>query len=302
MSRLRALLAAPAQSWALRRLIECETLPPGERYLSVHLNAAHLEFARRGTKMFHGLVGTAFELDSLADGRSRVTGVHGADWLSGLDGAHLDRLVATDVRLFGPYPYIGGEIGFELGLFARPEADLAAPFVAFLTKVANVTCGFGPLVESGVELLFGGDGTALQIGGFGTLAGAGTYALLAGEGTVEYRDGRLHRDGRPVAESYLVFTVSGSRERTDWAAVPELKAAWAACQRVIRDGNHQRVDEELTLFRRIALTCHELLPRDAERIVENAKELAATVLSAGPTARGANREVPELDALDPFTT
>ena len=246
-------------------------------------------------------MGTAFELDSLVDGRSRVTGVHGADWLAGIDSAHLDRLVTTEVRLFGPRPYIGGDIGFELGLFERPEANLAAPFVTFLTKVADVTGGLGPLVESGVELLFGGDGTALQIGGFGTLPGPGTYALLAGEGTAAYRDGRLHRDDRPIAEPYVVFTVSSSRERTDWATIPELKAAWTDCQRAIRDGNHRRVDEELTVFRRVVLTCHDLLPRDAERIVDKAKELATTVLGAGPTAKGTDRDVPGLETLDPFT-
>ncbi|MFL6125073.1 hypothetical protein [Actinophytocola sp.] len=301
MSRLRALLTSPAHSWTLRRLIKGEELPAGERYLSVHLNAAHLEFSRRGTKKFHGLVGTAFELDSLADGRSRITGVHGAEWLAGIDGAHLDRLVATDVRLYGPRPYIGGDISYELGLFARPEADLAAPFVTFLTKVAEATGGLGPLVESGVELLFDGDRTALQIGGFGTLSGAGTYALLAGEGIADFRDGGLHRAGQPVTESYLVFTVSGSCERTDWASIPELQASWADCQRAIRDGNHRRVDEELMVFRRTVLTCHELLVRDAERIVESAKRLATAVLSAGPTARGADLDVPGLDALDPYT-
>jgi hypothetical protein len=208
VSRLRALLTAPAQSWTMHHLTEGEELPSGERYLSVHLNAAHLKYARRGTKMFHGLVGSAFELDNLADGRSRVTGVHGADWLAGIDGAHLDRLVATDVRLFGPRPYIGGDIGYELGLFARPEADLAAPFVTFLTNVAEATGGLGPLDESGVELLFGNDTTALQIGGFGTLPGAGTYGLLAGEGAAEFSDRHLRRAGQPIAGSYLVFTVS----------------------------------------------------------------------------------------------
>lgn len=302
MSRLRALLTAPAQSWTLRRLTDGDELPPGERYLSVYLNAAHLKYSRRATTMFHGLVGTAFELDSLAEGRTRVAGVHGADWLAGIDSAHLDRLVATDVRLFGPRPYIGGDIGFELGLFERPEANLATPFVTFLAKVADVTGGLGTLVESGVELLFSGDQTALQIGGFGTLPGLGTYALLAGEGAAEYRDGRLHQDGQPVAESYLVFTISGSRERTDWAAIPELKAAWADCQRALRDGNHRRVDEELTVFRRILLTCDQLLPHDAEQIVQNAKDHAGKVLRAGPTAKGADREVPELEALNPFTS
>jgi hypothetical protein len=301
VNRLRALLTAPAQSWKLRRITYGEELSGGEQYLSVHLNAAHLEYTRRGTKMFHGLVGTAFELDSLANGRSRITGIHGADWLAGIDGAHLDRLVATDVRLFGPRPYIGGDISFEIGLFARPEADLAAPFVSFLTKVAEATGGFGPLVESGVELLFGGDGTALQIGGYGTLLGAGTYALLAGDGAAEYSDGQLHRDGESIKESYLVFTVSGTRERTDWAAIPELQTSWADCQRAIRDGNHRRVDEELIVFRRVALTCHELLLRDAEQVVEKARSLAATVLGAGPTAKSEDREVPGLNALDPFT-
>lgn len=301
MSRLRALLTTPAQSWTLRRLTDGDELQPGERYLNVHLNAAHLEHVRRGTTKFHGLVGTAFELDSLADGRSRVTGVHGADWLAGIDSAHLDRLITTEVRLFGPRPYIGGDIGFELGLFERPEANLAAPFVTFLTKVADVTGGFGPLVESGVELLFSGDGTALQIGGFGTLPGTGTYALLAREGAAEYRNGRLHREGRPIAEPYVVFTVSSSPERTDWAGIPELKAAWMDCQRAIRDGNHRRVNEELTVFRRVVFTCHELLLRDAERIVVKAKHLATAVLGAGPTAKATDREVPGLEALDPFT-
>lgn len=53
-------------------------------------------------------------------------------------------------------------------------------------------------------------------------ARAGTYTLRAGEGAADYHDGRLHRAGRPITESYLVFTVSGSRERTDWATIPEI--------------------------------------------------------------------------------
>ena len=43
MSRLRALLTTQAPSWNLRRLTAGDELQAGERYLNVHLNAAHLD-------------------------------------------------------------------------------------------------------------------------------------------------------------------------------------------------------------------------------------------------------------------
>jgi hypothetical protein len=303
-------------TWRLRRLTagtEDARVAADETYVSVHLNRAHLEFVRRGPKKFYGLVGAGFELDSLAGGRSRFTGVHGADWLAGIDNMNLDRLVVTDVRLLGPRPYLGGDISFELGLFAQPEADLAAPFVKFLTKVSDVagvaflgSAGpLAPVVESGMELLFGGNRSALQIGAFGTLPLNGTFALVAddSQAPLAYRDGRLAwSSGEPVGRTYLVFTVSGSGSRSDWASIADLRSAWGDCQRAVREGHHRRVDESLAVFRRTAMTSEELLPRDGMRLADWARQVAEDALGAGPTARDGGREVPDLDACDLFAT
>lgn len=98
MSRLRALLSTPAENWTLRRLTDGEEPPAGERYLSVHLNAAHLESSRRGTKMFHGLVGTAFELDSLTAGAAGSPAYTG---LTGSPGSTADTSTGSSPPMYG---------------------------------------------------------------------------------------------------------------------------------------------------------------------------------------------------------
>ncbi|MFJ9782591.1 hypothetical protein ACIRSS_23620 [Amycolatopsis sp. NPDC101161] len=319
MSMWKSLLTSPSHTWYLGRIAdapESSAVLAGETYVNVHLNTVHLEFSRRGTKKYYGVVGTSFELDSLAAGVSRFTGVHSPDWLAKVDGSNLDQVVQSDVRVLGPRPFIGGEIAYEIGLFAQPEADLAAPFIKLLTKISDAAgvsllTSAGPIVpvvDAGIELLFGGDNATLQVGAAGTFGEplAGTWALVkseavSGTNKVTYKAGRLRwPSGLPVEEPHLVFTIAASRQRSDWASIAELRAAWEDCRKAIRAGNRKDVDATLPAFRRLAQTSYDLLPQDGKRLAAWATQTAQDLLDAGPTSLGRTKDVPTLESFNLF--
>jgi hypothetical protein len=316
---LKALLHERSQNWFFGGVESDEPRSPliaGATYVNTHLNSFHLEYLRRGTKKFHGVVGASFELASVDEGTSRFSSVLSPDWLAEIDRTNLDRVVIADTRILGPRPYVGGEISVEVGLFARPETDLAAPFVKLLTTLSDVAgvalaASAGPLapvIEAGIELLFGNNRSALEIGAFCVLPEqpAGTYAAVR-NGSVSTDNSLMYNEklltwktGELVLDPFIVFTVSGSRERADWASIPDIRRSWEECRSAIRNGQHGRVSETLAVFRRTVLTSAELLLNDARRLVHRAEECAKEALGEGPTGSRAVKDVPLLESLDLF--
>jgi hypothetical protein len=119
--------------------------------------------------------------------------------------------------------------------------------------------------------------------------------------SVDPGDFRLLNGGRPLADyPYMVLEVTASAIRPDWHQIPELASAYKRVQEEYRAGRETATAEALTMFRRVALTCNDLLDSDARQLVD--KVMAQYTLSGPPDAarRGpgaAAKALPDLKAI-----
>jgi hypothetical protein len=137
----------------------------------------------------------------------------------------------------------------------------------------------------------------------------GYYVVMrAPKGSVKLSDLRLDpqdsrlvsANGQPVAEyPYMVLEVRAASERPDWHAIPELRKSYARIQELYREQSPD-TNAALQMFRRVALTCNDLIPADAKAIAEGVAKLYESVAPAGITrslSPGRARELPDLSAI-----
>jgi hypothetical protein len=294
---------------------------PESGYLSVFLRSAHVVDARRGLRRFYGTVSSSLSLPTRAGTTAQFASTISPAALQDVDPDHLDRFVQLNHRLLGPVPYVGGDVVAEVGLFSVASGDLTVPYLALLDSLSRtagvafigVALPFAGPIRDGINLLSGAsDGTALEIG-FSTTwrplrpgvvasvrtpsGGPGGYRIADGDGRLLDASGRLVTD-----VPYLVVETSVESRRDDWVLIPELASAWADVQREYRAGRPRLAADALTVFRRIALTCDDLLFDDALRIAERAEKLYGEAGPPTPAVRGtgSHRELPPLESLSPF--
>jgi hypothetical protein len=296
-------------------------IEPESAYLSVFLRSAHVVDVRRGLRRLYGAMSSSMTLPTRSGTTATFLSTISPAALRDVDPDHLDRHVQLNHRLLGPVPYVGGDVDAEVGLFSIASSDLTGPYLKLLDSLAQaatvafigVALPFVEPIKEGINLLAGSsDGAALEIG-FATtwrpLRRGVVVAIRApASASVGYRidqgDGRLLSvTGALVTDQpYLVLEISGEPQRDDWASIPELAAGWADVQREYRAGDAGRTGEALTAFRRIALTCNDLLFDDALRLAERASAVYGDLGPPTPRVRGTGgqAELPPLTELSPF--
>lgn len=295
-------------------------IEPESAYLSVFLRSAHVVDVRRGLRKLYGAVSSSLALPTRSGTTAQFLSTISPGALRDVDPDHLDRYVQLNHRLLGPVPYVGGDVDAEVGLFSIGSSDLTGPYLKLLDLLSQaatvafigVALPFVEPIKEGINLLAGAsDGAALEIG-FSTtwrpLRRGVVVAIRAPAASAGYRiderDGRLlSAAGGPVTDQpYLVLEISAEPRRDDWASIPELATGWADVQREYRAGDAGRTGEALTAFRRIALTCNDLLFDDALRLADRAAALYGDVGPPTPRVRGlgGQAELPPLGSLSPF--
>jgi hypothetical protein len=298
-------------------------LVKGEDYLTIRLRSFRIINVRKWTGRFYGSVQSRVHYlhESAGEAEYQKVIVPGGPDLLEMDAAHVDRVLVIDKPVLGPVPYLG-QISLEIGLFSVKSTDLAAPYLKLLTCLAESSgvAAMGaarPYTEAlrqGAELLFGNDKQAsLEIGADKTWAAlsTGTWLLMrAPKNAVDLAQFRLDdSDGRIVTATgapykdfpYLVFSVERSHMRDDWMTVPELKAAWAELADAGRSFRTEDAERLLDTFISVARWCPDLVPRDARRLAELARNRVPSELFKEKTvmaAQGESRPFPELEWLD----
>jgi hypothetical protein len=85
--------------------------------------------------------------------------------------------------------------------------------------------------------------------------------------SVDPADFRLLHGGNPLGDyPYVVLELSARPDRPDWHQIPELAAAYKRLQEDYRGGRPGATEEALAQFRRVALTCNDLLDTDARAL------------------------------------
>lgn len=295
-----------------------QQVEPGAGYLSILLRSAQLTHARRGLDRFHAVVHSVVTLPSDL-GPAQFSTVVAPPEIGPRNAGRTDRYLQSDHRLLGPVPYIGGALEIQVGLFAVPSSELAQPYISLLHKLGEqaglpFVSAAQPFVEplvQGINLLAGGGrGSVLEIGldltqsparqsrvvvlrtpqqeavQQGVALGADGVSLVDGSG-------RMLQD-----QSALILEVLVQDRRPDWPSIPELASAFERVRQDYRLARRADLDRSLEDFRRIAMTCVDLLPRDRRAAVSRVQR---EISESGPPnagSRGDGSDARELHTLD----
>jgi len=268
-------------------------------YLHVFLKSARVVDVRKGFTTFYGTVHSYANLPHRSGGKAEFNVVTTPNSLKNIDAAGIDRVIQFNKRLLGPVPYAGGGLEIEVGLFSVASTQLAAPYLELLetlSKTAGVSyvsaaMPFVTPILQGIKLLTGSDkDVALEIGisttlepprlGYCVAIRAPKQAIEIKKLSVDPSDFRLQCDGETLSEyPYMVLEFSAEPNRADWFQIPELSAGYKRVQEEFRAGSASGTEAALAVFRRMTLTCNDLLEDDARRI---AARVADTYKAAGP--------------------
>jgi hypothetical protein len=297
---------------------------PDAAYLNIFLKSARIVNVREGLKTFYGAVHSFTRLPHRSTGTAEFNVVTTPSELKNLDADGIDRVIQINHRLLGPVPYVDGDLEMEIGLFSVAASNLAAPYLSLLESLSK-TAGVsfisaavslsGPILE-GVKLLTGSDrDVRLEIGLSTTdpKPRQGYYiAMRAPKNDVKLADLRLDpsdfrllgADGRAIRDyPYLVIEVSSAPQRPDWFKIPELAKAYGRIQELYRD-NSDDTEAALQMFRRIAVTCNDLILTDANMLADKVESMYRVTGGSG-SGRGArpgrSRELPSLQEVNLYS-
>jgi hypothetical protein len=261
-----------------------------KHYVRVWLRSARITQVRRWSRKFHATVHGQFVYTDRLAGKQEVMCVVAPDkTFDEMDSKHLDRFIVVNQPLLGPIPY-RGELAMDVALFSVSAADLAKPYLDLLTELTNsASVAFlgqvKPFVEPlrrGTEALLGDDDQAqLEIGlsrtetnlriGNILVARAPKGSIDASALHIDHHDLRLlDANNKPVTNfPYLILGVEATRERADYAAIPEIQSGWAAVRQAAAEGQTDaQVRERFNALRRAIWFSSDLIQTDKRRIVE----------------------------------
>jgi len=291
-------------------------------YVTLSLKAARIVDIRRWTSKFHGCINSRATFLHEAQGHVEHQTVLAPPELKELDPAHLDRIVSIDKALLGPFPY-RGQLGLTIALFSVKSADLAGPYLDLLTSLAD-TAGVSflaaakPYVEplrKGADLLFGSaNSSQLEIGfdrDFTALESGYYLAMRAPKEAVQLDTLRIDPNdfrlvdwhGQPFGSyPYFVLAVDAGLRRADWMLIPDLKATWDAMKQAFVAGQTNDAGNLLGQFERECRVSPDLVPADARRLVQKARDTFGSqpegTFAAGRDHAGIGSGFPEFSALD----
>jgi len=283
---------------------------PNTYYLNVHLKSLRIVNVRLGLSKFYGAVHSFTSIPHRGGKNAEFNVLTTPNKLEELDAKHIDRVIPINERLLGPLPYVGGDLDIEVGLFSIKSADLAAPFIGLLQQMStlsgvafiNKALPFAEPLKNGINILTGGqDDTILEIGlsaqfpivktGYFVVVRVPKKDIDVKNIKIDKSDFRLiYSNGVPVSDfPYMVFEISVSDQRDAWFDIPDLLEPYKNLQKDIREGDFESVQNSLIVFKKAALTCNDLLFKDAKRLyseVENqVKEImGTTTVSSKDTA------------------
>jgi hypothetical protein len=319
-----------AQDWTVGWLEPTQTpdrelfgeIQPESSYLNVVLKSARIVNVRKGFKTFYGTVHSFIRLSSPSAQSADFNVVTTPSALKNVDAGGIDRVIQLNQRLLGPVPYFGGDLEIEVGLFSIASSDLAFPYLTLLeslSKTAGVSfissaVPFAAPILEGVKLLQGSDkDSILEVGVSMTefKPRQGYFvAIRAQKGRFNLKSLRvdgtdfrlLDSDGAALSDyPYIVLEMRAETYRSDWYKIPEVGAAYREVQNLYRENKDTDTKLALGRFRRIALTCNDLLMGDARRLADKVDAMYAAFAKPELVSRRAQkigRQLPDLKEVN----
>jgi hypothetical protein len=84
-------------------------------------------------------------------------------------------------------------------------------------------------------------------------------------------DGTLLYKGEPLDCGYAVFSIRARTDKPDFGEIPDLKERYAQFQSAIRSGKAKDARDALAAFRFAVIASPDLIPKDADRLIEKAQ-------------------------------
>jgi hypothetical protein len=334
MGRLAQLFETTAEDWVYGWLAD-DQLPPGAKsgpiapnsaYVSIFLKSARVVNVQKGFTTFYGAVHSHIRIPSRTQDTAEFNIVTTPTYLKNVDAKGIDRVIQLNQRLLGPVPYVGGDLEIEVGLFSVAASNLAEPYLGLLESLSKqagvsfITSALpfaGPILE-GVKLLTNSKGdSGLEIGlslteseprqGYCVAMRAPKDEVKLWDLKLDTSDFRLLNSiGRPFKDyPYMVLQIVADDQRADWNKIPEIRQSFAHIQELYRNGEEKETQAALKMFRRIALTCNDLIMEDARNLANRVEALYQIVAQPEPS-RGAvltaeessAPEFPDLEAVN----
>jgi hypothetical protein len=291
---------------------EVEQIEANGCYVELYVDSLRLKRARKFATQFHGIVYSFVTLSREGEGNAELAAISKPEKLAALSKESLDKVITVSKRMMGAVPWRGGVLTIELGLFSVKAGNLLAPLVDFVAQVSSEAGvsfvgkvkPFLPLITKGMDLIAGqADNTVLEVAIDTTLkpTHTGAFAIIAApktelEGkklTIDPVDRKLLLNGKPLERAFCVFSIRRRLQKEDFGEIPELKERYAALQSAIRSNDIKLAGDALTAFRLSVITSADLIPADANRLVEKATQRVKDAFPAGGISkldRGGHKE------------
>ena len=274
--------------------LPARSMRSGTDYVTISVLSSRIVNVRKWSQKFHAAVHSCASYLHCSKGNVELQSVLISPQMKELDPTNVDRMITVRQRVLGPVVYMGG-LALELGLFSVQGADLASPYIDFLTSVAKAASpafvgqatAFADPLRKGCELLFGNKNQAeLEIGIDITWPNAetGTWILMrAPAGSVPIEHLKLHPEsfhlvdesGNPFRDyPYVVLSVDANQRRDDWMLIPELLQAWNALAKAAASPDPADQKSVHSLLQRFVVLCRwspDLVPKDVVRLQKKAE-------------------------------
>lgn len=311
---LTRLMSERAEESVTRQIVK------DEDYVAIRIRTSRIGEIRRWTTTFCGSIHSRVTYIHEDKGFVEFNKVIVPEKMRELDSRNTDRIVQVNKSIFGPIPY-RGDLSLQIGLFSVKGTDLAAPYLEFLSTVAekagvssvNAALSFVDPLRRGMELLFGNhEQVSLEIGvdvDWAELETGSWLAMRAKKGSldlgtlmIDSDDGKLIEKGGAPFKScpYMIFSVEASRRRDDWMTIPDVKSAWDEIIKAIRLGQMNDAEQLVRQFTLIVNTSPDLVPDDAKRLVARAHARFALIMHDTAMAYDPeeHQNLPDLADLD----
>jgi hypothetical protein len=273
------------------------TFVKDECYLSIFVDSLRITRERVFSSRYYGAVFSYASIERLGSKKTQLRTIVVPNNLKNIDPVGISRVITSNIRVAGPVPYRGGDIGLELGLVAVKSVDFASSYLQLVEDIAK-TAGvgliqsalpFAHLLEKGVNLLFGTNQNVKLLVGIDTNLEPhnSSFALIALEPQQIYgrklkiraEDRRLLNDDGSdfTAAPYLVFRIEGAKERDDWANIDYLRTSYEDYRSALERRRQNDAMAALERFRVNTLLSPDLIPGDAQRLYERADQFMKAV-------------------------
>jgi len=281
-----------------------DSIKADECYVELYVESLRLNKARRFATRFDGVVYSFVTLSREGEARAELAALSKPAKLAELDSHSLDNVITVSKEMMGAVPWRGGRLGLEVGLFSIKKGNLLSPVLDYVTSVSTAAGvsfvgavkPFLPLITAGLDLLAGQQqDTEIEIA-LDTdmpLTTSTTMAIIAAPKKdidlsklkLDPSDHKLLLDNKSLDYGYCVLSIRRVLQKTDFGEIPDLKEKYAAIQAAIKGNKIKDAEEALTAFRLATIASPDLIPSDAQGLVDRATKKVTAAFGAGGISR-----------------